>query len=72
MDAGVIRGRFLDEAQRLAGGVLQPLGDTGLPLLKQAAGVVTRRVPIPQPLLLVGAAGLVWWGQRHAPRADSS
>ena len=55
MDAGLIRGRFLDEAQRLAGGVLQTLGDTGLPLLKQAAGVVTRRVPIPQPLLLVGA-----------------
>ena len=35
----------------------------GLPALKQAAGVVTRRLPIPQPLLLTGPGASARLGQ---------
>ncbi|MDT7838500.1 iron-containing alcohol dehydrogenase [Aquabacterium sp. OR-4] len=38
----------------------------GLPRLKRAAGVVTKRVPIPQPLLLVGAGASARLGQAIA------
>jgi alcohol dehydrogenase class IV len=38
----------------------------GLPGLKRAAGVVTRRVPIPQPLLLVGPGASARLGQAVA------
>ena len=38
----------------------------GLPSIKRAAGVLTRRLPIPQPLLLVGADASVRLGQAIA------
>lgn len=38
----------------------------GLPKLKRAAGVVTRRLPIPQPLLLVGPGASARLGQAVA------
>ena len=38
--------------QHLIGDMARTLG---LPVLKNAAGVVTKRLPIPQPLLMVGA-----------------
>ncbi|MCC7287957.1 MAG: iron-containing alcohol dehydrogenase [Burkholderiaceae bacterium] len=41
-------------------------GAVSLPLLKRAAGVVTRRLPIPQPLLLVGAGAAARLGETIA------
>ncbi|MDO9286480.1 MAG: iron-containing alcohol dehydrogenase, partial [Aquabacterium sp.] len=38
----------------------------GLPRLKRAAGVVTRRLPIPQPLLLVGPGASARLGEAIA------
>lgn len=38
----------------LIGDMTRSLGAVGLPVLKRAAGVVTKHVPIPQPVLLTG------------------
>ncbi|MDE2613089.1 MAG: iron-containing alcohol dehydrogenase, partial [Burkholderiales bacterium] len=42
------------------------IGAASMPVLKRAAGVVTRRVPIPQPLLLVGAGSAARLGEAIA------
>ncbi len=50
--------------------ILELIGDmarsVGLPALKRAAGVVTRRLPIPQPTLLVGPGSSARLGQAVA------
>ena len=38
----------------LIGDMFQAIGGAGLPRLKRAAGVIARRIPVPQPVLLVG------------------
>jgi len=50
----------------LIGDMSSSLSAAGWPLLKRAAGVVTRRVPIPQPVLLVGAGSAARLGQAIA------
>jgi len=50
----------------LIGDMARSIGAASLPVLKRAAGVVTRRVPIPQPLLLVGAGTAARLGEAIA------
>ncbi|MFO1293825.1 MAG: iron-containing alcohol dehydrogenase [Rubrivivax sp.] len=50
----------------LIGDMARSLGAVSLPLLKRAAGAVTRRLPIPQPLLLVGAGSAARLGETIA------
>ena len=77
MAAGLIPDSVLEQvrgrAERAGRGAKQRLddlldraGNVGLPRLKQAAGVVTKRVPIPQPLLLVGAGSALRLAQTIA------
>lgn len=42
-------------ASELIGDMARAIGSASMPVLKRAAGVVTKRVPIPQPLLFTGA-----------------
>jgi len=46
--------------------MVQGAGAAGLPLIKRAAGAVTRLVPIPQPVLLVGPGSAARLGQAIA------
>jgi alcohol dehydrogenase class IV len=50
----------------LIGDMARSISDAGLPLLKRAAGLVARRVPIPTPLLLVGPGSAARLGQAIA------
>lgn len=50
----------------LIGDMARALGAYGLPRLKRAAGVLTKHLPIPQPLLLVGPGASARLGQAIA------
>jgi hypothetical protein len=47
-----------------------PQGQTGVAVMSLLAHWARKHPK--STLLLVGAAALVWWGQRHAARSDSS
>ena len=53
-------------AAGLIGSMARTIGDAGLPTLKRAAGAITRWVPIPQPVLLVGPGSSARLGQSIA------
>jgi alcohol dehydrogenase class IV len=53
-------------ASGLIGDMASSISAAGWPLLKRAAGVVTKRVPIPQPVLLVGPGSAAKLGQAIA------
>jgi alcohol dehydrogenase class IV len=53
-------------ARELIGDMARSIAAASLPVLKRAAGVVTRRLPIPQPLLLVGAGSAARLGEAIA------